>query len=93
LKNGDVIGTARNCASTFKVTDDHAFVDGELQPVLKSLRGSGINIVAIHAHMESETRVIFLHYWGIGSTAELAKALKAAMNLQHAPEVDHANTK
>jgi hypothetical protein len=90
-----------NTWAAFYGTDDHALVDGdfatfdgELQPVLKSLRGSGINIVAIHTHMESEVpSVIFLHFWGIGSTTDFAKALKAAMDLQHAPEVDHANTK
>jgi hypothetical protein len=79
-----------NTWAAFYGTDDHAFVDGdfatfegELQPVLKSLRGSGINVVAIHSHMESENpRVVFLHYWGVGSTAELAKSLKAAIDLQ-----------
>lgn len=79
-----------NTWAAFYGTDDHAFVDGdfatfegELQPVLQSLRGSGINIVAIHSHMESENpRVVFLHYWGVGPTAELAKGLKAALDLQ-----------
>lgn len=79
-----------NTWAAFYGTDDHAFVDGdfatfagELQPVLQSLRASGINIVAIHSHMESENpRVVFLHYWGVGSTAELSKALKAALDLQ-----------
>jgi hypothetical protein len=79
-----------NTWAAFYGTDDHAFVDGdfatiegELQPVLKSLRASGINIVAIHSHMESENpRVVFLHYWGVGSAAELAKSVKAAIDLQ-----------
>jgi hypothetical protein len=79
-----------NTWAAFYGTDDHAFVDGdfatfegELQPVLKSLRGSGINIVAIHGHMESENpRVIFLHYWGVGPAAELAKGVKAALDVQ-----------
>ncbi len=79
-----------NTWAAFYGTDDHAFVDGdfatfegELQPVLKPLRESGINIVAIHSHMESENpRIVFLHYWGIGPTAELAKALKAALYIQ-----------
>lgn len=79
-----------NTWAAFYGIDDHAFVDGdfatfegELQPVLKSLRGSGINIVAIHSHMESENpRIVFLHYWGVGPTAELAKGLKSALDLQ-----------
>jgi hypothetical protein len=52
-----------NTWAAFYGTDDHAIVDGdfvtfenELQPVLKSLRASGINVVAIHNHMEPSRR-------------------------------------
>lgn len=52
-------------------------------PKDKALRSNGINIVAIHNHMTGEQpRVMFLHYWGIGSTTDLAKALKAALDAQ-----------
>jgi hypothetical protein len=79
-----------NTWAAFYGTDDHAFVDGdfatfdgELQPVLKSLRAAGINVVAIHSHMESESpRIVFLHYWGVGPTTELAKEVKAALDMQ-----------
>jgi hypothetical protein len=75
-----------NTWAAFYGTDDHALVDGdfavfegELKGVLKSLRGSGINIVAIHSHMEGESpKVLFLHYWGVGPAADLAKAVKTA---------------
>jgi hypothetical protein len=81
-----------NTWAAFFGSDDHAFVDGdfatfdgELQPVLKALRKSGINIVAIHNHMEGESpRVIFLHYWAVGPTVELANGIKAAMDTQKA---------
>jgi Domain of Unknown Function (DUF1259) len=80
-----------NTWAAFAGTDDNALVDGdfavleaELQPVLKSLRHDGINIVAIHSHMTGESpRVLFLHYWGRGKAADLAKALKAALNMQN----------
>ena len=63
------------------VDGDFAVFEGELQGVLKSLRGSGINIVAIHSHMEAENpKILFLHYWGVGPTADLANALKSALN-------------
>jgi hypothetical protein len=40
--------------------------------------------VAIHQHMTLESpRVVFLHYWGIGATRDLAKGLKAALDTQH----------
>jgi hypothetical protein len=79
-----------NTWAAFAGTDDNALVDGdfavleqELQPVLKSLRHDGINIVAIHSHMTQESpRVLFLHYWGRGKAADLAKALKTALSTQ-----------
>lgn len=63
------------------VDGDFAMLEGELQGVLKALRGAGINIVAIHQHMTGESpRVLFLHYWGIGATADLARGLRAALD-------------
>jgi hypothetical protein len=80
-----------NTWAAFAGTDDNAVVDGdfavledELQPVLKSLRTSGINIVAIHSHMSHENpRILFLHYWGKGNANDLAKSLKAALAAQN----------
>jgi hypothetical protein len=76
-----------NTWAAFAGTDDNAVVDGdfavfedELQPALKSLRKSGINIVAIHHHMAGEEpRMIFFHYWGRGPANDLAKAVKTAL--------------
>ena len=57
-------------------------LEDELQSVLKSLRKSGINIVAIHHHMTHESpRMLFLHYWGRGKAKDLAKAIKAAIDV------------
>jgi len=79
-----------NTWASFGGTDDNAVVDGdfacqenELQPVLKSLRGAGIHIVAIHHHMIHETpRYVFLHYWSRGKAADLAKAIRMARGEQ-----------
>jgi hypothetical protein len=63
------------------VDGDFAMLESELQPVLKALRGAGINIVAIHQHMTGEQpRVMFLHYWGVGPAQELARGLRAALD-------------
>lgn len=88
---GCTIGKAMgvNTWAAFGGTDDNAVVDGdfavaegELQPVLKSLRGAGVNIVAIHSHMTKENpRILFLHYWGRGKAADLATAVKRALDL------------
>ena len=85
---GNTMGV--NTWAAFVGSDDTAVVDGdfamlesELQPVLKALRGAGINIVAIHQHMAMESpRVMFLHYWGAGPTRALATGLKAALATQ-----------
>jgi Domain of Unknown Function (DUF1259) len=85
---GNTMGV--NTWAAFVGSDDTAVVDGdfamlesELQPVLKALRGAGINIVAIHQHMTMESpRVMFLHYWGVGPTRALATGLKAALATQ-----------
>jgi hypothetical protein len=79
-----------NTWAAFAGTDDAAFVDGdfamlqsEVQPVLKALRKAGINIVAIHNHMvHEEPQYVFLHYWGKGLAAALAKGLKTALDTQ-----------
>jgi len=77
-----------NTWAAFAGSDDKAVVDGdfvvhedELQSVLKALRAAGIHVVAIHQHMIGEQpRMIFLHYWGQGSTTDLAKGIKTALD-------------
>ncbi len=92
---GNAMGV--NTWAAFVGSDERAVVDGdfamlesELQPVLKALRGAGINIVAIHNHMTDESpRIIFLHYWGVGSTEQLAKGLRVALDTQQAGPTNH----
>lgn len=65
------------------VDGDFVMFENELQPVLKALRGAGINIVAIHNHMTEESpRTAFLHYWGVGVPGKLASGVKAALDTQ-----------
>jgi Domain of Unknown Function (DUF1259) len=79
-----------NTWAAFAGADDNALVDGdiamtkeELQGVLKALRKAGIEIVAIHNHMTNEEpQYVFLHYWGKGPAATLAKGLKSALDTQ-----------
>ena len=64
------------------VDGDFAVEEGELQGVLKALRKAGIAIVAIHQHMAGEQpRIVFLHYWGLGATVDLAAGLRAALDV------------
>jgi len=64
-----------------EIAGDVAMLANEVTPVLKALRGAGLNIVAIHNHMTGgEPTVYFLHYWGTGPTTKLAEGFKAALN-------------
>ena len=64
-----------------EVAGDVAMLGEEVTPVLKALRGSGLNVVAIHQHMTStQPTIYFLHYWGTGPTEKLANGFKAALN-------------
>jgi hypothetical protein len=54
-----------------------------LQTVLKTLRRTDINIVAIHQHVTGENpRMIFLRYYGHGKALSLAEEVKAAVDTQ-----------
>ena len=64
------------------VAGDVAMLDKEVTPVLKALRGAGINVVAIHHHMTGTSpQIIFLHYYGTGQAATLARAVRGALDL------------
>lgn len=92
MHHGSKIGKQMglNTWAAFAGTDEKASVDGdfamtedELQGVLKSLRNSGIHIVAIHNHMtHEEPQYVFLHYWGKGKAVDLARAVRSAMDTQ-----------
>jgi hypothetical protein len=56
-------------------------LESEVTPVLRTLRQSGLDVVAIHHHMTADRPVIiFLHYWGTGSAEKLAVGFKAAVD-------------
>jgi hypothetical protein len=79
-----------NTWAAFAGTDSEAVVDGdfamlanEMQLVLKTMQGGGINIVAIHQHMaHEEPHYLFMHYWGKGNAKELAKTIRKALDAQ-----------
>ncbi len=76
--------------AAFTGSQDYASVDGdfamtsrEVQPVMHALRDAGIHIVALHNHMlEEKPAYYFLHYWGKGPAAELARGIRRALDLQ-----------
>jgi len=76
--------------AAFSGSDELAAVDGdfimtadEVQPVLRALRKGNIHIVALHNHMVGEQPAFFFtHFWGKGSTQELAHSVRAALDAQ-----------
>ncbi len=64
-----------------EIAGDVAMLSNEVTPVLKALRTSGLNVVAIHHHMTgTQPSVYFLHYWGTGPAEKLAEGFKAALD-------------
>jgi hypothetical protein len=64
------------------VAGDVAMLDSEVNPVLKALRSSGIDVVAIHHHMTGTSpTVFFLHYYGTGPASKLAQGVRAAVDV------------
>jgi hypothetical protein len=76
--------------AAFSGNADYAVVDGdfamtadEVQSVMRALRRTGIHIVALHNHMIGEKpSYYFLHYWGKGNPQELARGIRAALDVQ-----------
>jgi hypothetical protein len=62
------------------IAGDVAMTAAEVTPVLKAMRGAGLQIVAIHHHMLTGQTVYFLHYWGRGPAEKLAGGVRAALD-------------
>ncbi|AIE83776.1 DUF1259 domain-containing protein [Fimbriimonas ginsengisoli] len=78
-----------NTWATFVGTPDKAMVAGdvamlghEVNPVIRHLRSSGVEVCAVHSHMLAEQpRILFLHYLGRGKAKELAEIFRGVLDL------------
>jgi hypothetical protein len=70
------------------ITGDFVLVASEINPVLRALRASRIEVTALHSHMLAEApRLFFMHFWANDNALSLARGLRAAldkMNLKKA---------
>lgn len=92
--HGQTIGASMGLTTwaAFTGSDALAAVDGdfimtaaEVQPVLRALRQNGVHLVALHNHMIGEQPAFFfVHFWAKGPAADLARAVKAALDAQRA---------
>ena len=63
------------------ITGDFVLIGSEVNEVVRTLRGNGIEVTAIHSHMlTEEPRIIFMHFWANDDAIKLAKGLRAALD-------------
>ncbi|MES0131268.1 DUF1259 domain-containing protein [Mesorhizobium sp. M0029] len=63
------------------ITGDFVLISSEVNPVIKALQDSGIEITALHSHMiDEQPRLFFMHFWANDDAAKLARGLKAALD-------------
>ena len=63
------------------ITGDFVLLGSELEPVIKALRGNGIEVTAIHNHMvDEQPRLFFVHFWANDDAKKLAQGLRAALD-------------
>jgi Domain of Unknown Function (DUF1259) len=77
----------------FKKAGDHTMVMGDLvltpeeaNPVISKLEEGGIQVTALHHHLDNlEPDILFMHVGGEGDLVELAQALHAGLALSKTP--------
>jgi hypothetical protein len=63
------------------ITGDFVLTAEEVNPVVKMLGHSGIEVTAIHSHMLAEQpRLFFMHFWANDDAIKLAHGLRAALD-------------
>lgn len=88
---GMVVAPAMGVATAFNfqplgggraaTTGDFVLTAGEVNPVVRALGQGGITVTALHSHMlGEEPRLYFMHFWGEGDTAGLARTLRSALD-------------
>jgi hypothetical protein len=66
------------------ITGDFVALASEVVPLLKALRGAGIDVTAVHNNMlEDEPRAFAIHFWANDDAVKLAKRLRAALDAVH----------
>lgn len=62
------------------ITGDFILTAKEVDPVMRALRGHGIDVTALHNHMlDDEPRMFFMHFWAHDDLPKLLAGLKAAL--------------
>jgi hypothetical protein len=86
-------GFALGSYAAFKQVGDHAMVmgdlvllDPEVPAVLSGLLSGGLEVTAIHNHLnDMSPHVMYMHYTGHGEAVQLARALRQALSASGTP--------
>ncbi len=63
------------------ITGDFVLVATEVNPVIRALQGSDIEVTALHSHMlDEQPRLFFMHFWANDDALKLARGLRAALD-------------
>jgi hypothetical protein len=81
MGTGTVLNFQPTGAGKAALTGDFVLTAKEVDPVLRALRGNGIEVTALHNHMlDDEPRLFFMHFWANDDARKLARGLKAALD-------------
>lgn len=68
------------------INGDFAMTAEQIDPVIRALRGGGIDIVSLHSHLTHEQpRLFYMHFWSTGDPVALATTLRSALDAAHTP--------
>lgn len=80
MGTGTVLNFQPLGAGRAAVTGDFVLAASEVDEVMVALRAADIEITALHNHMlNDEPRLFFMHFWGTGDAATLARGLNSAV--------------
>ncbi|HET9839456.1 MAG TPA: DUF1259 domain-containing protein [Candidatus Angelobacter sp.] len=66
---------------------DLVLAEDEVGPVMQELQSGGIEVTALHNHVLGESpRVMYMHIHGMGTAANMAKAIHSAIGKTKTPE-------
>ena len=63
------------------ITGDFLVTGNEVNPLIRALRASDVEVTAIHSHMlNEEPRMFFVHFWANDDAVKLARGVRAALD-------------
>jgi len=63
------------------INGDFVMTAEEVNPVIRTLRQNGIEVVSLHNHgLDDEPRLFYMHFWANDDAATLAQGLRQALD-------------